>query len=1095
MAEPFSVAAAAVGLVEVTARFCKYVNQLRRNAKSIQPELESLVLLVKSCEQVVGAFQDTHLDTNHQTCQTGDNWMDICWMMEHSQTLVAQLHKIIEGIFGAPPHTSTKLDAWKLAYRRLAKDGDLDKCKRELEFYQRGMSIIIQRADEHHARKSRKDAATSLEDLHDQIGLLRSDISNFKNSIPLSGDRDGTEAAQTLLSRLQACLVPPDQRNVHFFTPQSVQSFFTGRKQLLQQLSDVFIQPAEPAYHDFQRRFVVHGIGGSGKTQFCCKFADMNREKFWGVFWIDGSSDESIKRSLVNIARLPGREPNANAALDWLSNVEEKWLLIIDNADDGSVKLENYFPKGRGGHILITTRNPRFKTHGTVDPRYYDFSELVLEEAADLLLKASDLPRPWKPAWESSASKITKALGQLALAIVHAAAAIRDQLCELDSYLEYFDRQWRKIRNDPTIGGGNGAETAVFVSFEVCFARLQSRSVDIATQDASDILHIFAFLWRENLSLDIIMKAMRNASVETQEVATDEDIASLSNNRSNIGTKLLSKLTGWYLWITAKSPAPVLPNVIRAGRQGNGFLDAVDRVRRALRELAQLSLIYYNYNDDTYTMHPLVHKWARERVWDRQRPRVSLADQALWAEIAGQVLAASILLPPLGSSIEHETYNLKILSHVQHVQACWSLITAQLDRANTSHRIPWLRTRTEINASRVKMYAKFCVVYAQCGIVDDAKVLLEQVVGFVSKYLGLQNKRTRDAKVLLSSIYWQLGEIDKALELQREIVVICEKYLGIDHPDTMMAWNKLGTSYWQQGKFSDARHLQTKAVVGLRRRLGNEHAATLEAIDDLGRTTSRFWSREAIVSALEMHEEAVLGMEKISHTRVTFAKDSLARMLGLLGQDLERALQLMEEVIEDRTRRNGKEAPWTLMAVGSKAMVLSAMGRLEEAESLMYPVLDVASRNFGADHIGVLAGRQALATILNHQGRYAEAEYILKDVSERQRTMPSRRGDYHPDRIVSLSELARCYQLQGKLEQSIIQCDEAVRGINSLTQTSQPFRDMLIAARAQMQDMTTIAFPEHSFKAPTSSQLDHHPGGKTRMMKKEEEAEAEADGV
>ena len=234
--------------------------------------------------------------------------------------------------------------------------------------------------------------------------------------------------------------------------PQSVQTFFTGREKQLEELSASFIQPPGPLNYQYQRRFVVHGIAGSGKTQFCCKFADMNRYKyvcsnprvgllasdvfrFWGVFWVDGSSEAAIKESFGTIARIPGRSSNMKAAMDWLSTVEERWLLLIDNADDSSIKLEDYFPHGRGGHILITTRNPKVKIHGNIGPRHYDFSGLQIQEASDLLLKASDLPTPWKPLWADLASTITKALGYLVLAIIHAGAAIRDQLCELDTYL------------------------------------------------------------------------------------------------------------------------------------------------------------------------------------------------------------------------------------------------------------------------------------------------------------------------------------------------------------------------------------------------------------------------------------------------------------------------------------------------------------------------------------------------------------------------------------------------------------------------------------------------------------------------------------
>ena len=67
--------------------------------------------------------------------------------------------------------------------------------------------------------------------------------------------------------------------NEHFDIPQSVSSFYVGREFLLDELRDAFIQPPGPSHTHRQRRFVIHGIGGSGKTQFCCKFAEENRER------------------------------------------------------------------------------------------------------------------------------------------------------------------------------------------------------------------------------------------------------------------------------------------------------------------------------------------------------------------------------------------------------------------------------------------------------------------------------------------------------------------------------------------------------------------------------------------------------------------------------------------------------------------------------------------------------------------------------------------------------------------------------------------------------------------------------------------------
>jgi hypothetical protein len=67
--------------------------------------------------------------------------------------------------------------------------------------------------------------------------------------------------------------------NKHFDIPQPVSSFYTGRKSYLEKLRDIFAIPDTPGLAQRQLRFVIHGIGGSGKTQFCSKFAENNRER------------------------------------------------------------------------------------------------------------------------------------------------------------------------------------------------------------------------------------------------------------------------------------------------------------------------------------------------------------------------------------------------------------------------------------------------------------------------------------------------------------------------------------------------------------------------------------------------------------------------------------------------------------------------------------------------------------------------------------------------------------------------------------------------------------------------------------------------
>ncbi|APA06313.1 hypothetical protein sscle_01g010830 [Sclerotinia sclerotiorum 1980 UF-70] len=107
-----------------------------------------------------------------------------------------------------------------------------------------------------------------------------------------------------------AAVVSSIQFNKHFYIPQNVSSIFTGRESLLEELKHAFDISSPLERNHTQRRFVIYGLGGSGKTQFYCKFAQDNRENFWAIFWIDASSQESARHTFSDIANIEKVEPN-----------------------------------------------------------------------------------------------------------------------------------------------------------------------------------------------------------------------------------------------------------------------------------------------------------------------------------------------------------------------------------------------------------------------------------------------------------------------------------------------------------------------------------------------------------------------------------------------------------------------------------------------------------------------------------------------------------------------------------------------------------------------------------------------------------------
>lgn len=141
-----------------------------------------------------------------------------------------------------------------------------------------------------------------------------------------------------------------------------------------------------------QKIHVLRGLGGIGKTQLAVEFARRHHRRFSAVFWLDGRSKDTVKRSIASCAeRIPqGQTPETSRGyagdssadvdvvvrdvLGWLARSNNTaWLLIFDNIDREYSKnssdaeaydIKCYLSGADHGSILITTRLARLEQLG-----------------------------------------------------------------------------------------------------------------------------------------------------------------------------------------------------------------------------------------------------------------------------------------------------------------------------------------------------------------------------------------------------------------------------------------------------------------------------------------------------------------------------------------------------------------------------------------------------------------------------------------------------------------------------------------------------------------------------------------------------------
>ena len=67
--------------------------------------------------------------------------------------------------------------------------------------------------------------------------------------------------------------------NVHWMIPRGINSLFTGRSDLLSRIQRALHSELISAAQ-YQRRFVITGLGGQGKSEICLQIASLMKQKY-----------------------------------------------------------------------------------------------------------------------------------------------------------------------------------------------------------------------------------------------------------------------------------------------------------------------------------------------------------------------------------------------------------------------------------------------------------------------------------------------------------------------------------------------------------------------------------------------------------------------------------------------------------------------------------------------------------------------------------------------------------------------------------------------------------------------------------------------
>lgn len=766
--------------------------------------------------------------------------------------------------------------------------------------------------------------------------------------------------------------------NKHFTAKMRVSDIFTGREGLARELQSRILPPVDPQTPSEQKRYVLHGLGGSGKTQFCLKFANDNKNKFWGVFWIDASSAQTAERAFAEIGLMGNLEARPEAGLSWLTRQELPWLLVIDNADDIRFNYANYFPSGERGHILLTSRNPECKVHATVGSK--EFRDLETEDAITLLLRAiSKDDDVYIQEKRISALPVVKALGCLPLALSQAGAAIRQKFYALEEYLDIFSSYKRSI-----FSKGYSQDTdykhTIYTTYEVSLDKIKLlHSNSQAVVDAVEILHVLAFCHFDEIPSSLFERAWTNLHQIHETVSPVSFFEVFLNPMEHVFSFLRT-----YHTVFSAIGYSGLPSIF-AQRRWDKM-----RLRNAFSLLLHHSLISQNASGATWSMHPMVQLWARQRL--------SSKAQGNWIVITARILAAAVNPKPVATEEEISFRH----SLVPHIDSCL--------RADPDD----FRRGFQFTQENLGHFVRFATVYIAGGRWKNAIEIQELMVRQYKHKLGIDDCITLDAMAELAQTYWNSSQLLKAMSVQKTVLSISFKRLGPYDPRTLTAMDSLGRTFWLIGDRPKAASLGKESMEGLRKILGRDHPFTVNAMHNYARALAHLGHHQQAKDML-LEVLAIRSSRRGSKDADTLETLQELGVSCLALGEVDEAERLISNVLSVRKKLLGDEHAYTLWSMNDLSKVRIAQNRFMDAVEILKVTLEIATRTLGADHIGTLMTTHNLARAHSRLEHWADAETLFLRLIEAQTR--SLKAD-HPDILYAKFDLASVYFAQNLMEKA-----------------------------------------------------------------------------
>lgn len=706
---------------------------------------------------------------------------------------------------------------------------------------------------------------------------------------------------------------------------------------------------------------VLHGLGGCGKSTVALATAHASLAAGVRTWWLVADDAAVLTAGMLSIATELGAGPDElrlgslqDTVWRLLEALDERWLLIFDNADDppGTLSLDGrHVTDGTGwlrraghtfGTVIVTTCDRSASTWGASPPAWLGLHEVeCLTPALGAAVLLDLAGRQADSADE--ATRLAERLGGLPLALILAGRYLAEVADMPDSwvtedipasfggYLTALDGDgFSRLLTETSPAGTPPARPE-----HVTVGRTWDLSLDLLSTrgfgEARQILHLLACLGSTPIPYELLL-----------------DAGTLSSS------PLFPTMSARRIWETLR------------GLEALGLVDLT--VSGSPGEAVRM-----------LSLHPVVRDVSRHH--DDVRAR------------AGDFIALTVAL--LDPAVEH--------SDPKHPQdwARWSVFT---DHCAAPLRLideHGLEPRSAPPAA-VDLANRAAGYLRAAGNLGRAEAAYARVLATAARVFSREDPRLLAIRHDMARLHYDQGRLRDAESGFRDVLELRQAHLGSDHPDTLTTRHQLARVLLARGLLKEAGVLFKTTFETRSRILGETHPDTLTSYNGIAdhlRTSGDHAAAVRIYERVLRLRAERLGPE---HPATLVTRHYLAstryRMDNQTGIEAE-----LRTLIEANTRLRGPDHPRTLAVIESLVDLLHHAGRTGEAKKLAVSLVERRCALLGHTHRATLASRHRLGLIMLDLGALDEAEKTLNDVLiDRQRVY----GLRHPSTLMSQETVA-----------------------------------------------------------------------------------------